>query len=69
MGDLTVDPPPDERLDELMRAEEDRQRRDQETLLVAVDVAEGVDADRADHQPAHHVGLSGEAHGQLFRVV
>ena len=54
--------PPDKGLHELMRTEEQRQRRQQEMTAAAAEVKERVDADRADHDPADDVSRRREAH-------
>src|SRR6266851_1054976 len=59
---MALEPQPDERLDELVGAEQQGDRRQREELAALVDVADRVDADRADDQAADDVSLRREAH-------
>jgi hypothetical protein len=59
---VAVDAPPDERLDQLMDAEQQRQRRQQDVTSTAPSMAVGVDADRGDQRPANNVSGRREAH-------
>ena len=54
--------PPDECLVELMRAENERQGRQGHVIPAFVHVADDVDPDGADGEPADQVGLRREAH-------
>jgi hypothetical protein len=52
-----LEPQPDQRFYELVRAEQSRDPRQGEELPALADVADSVHADRTDHQPADDVGL------------
>jgi hypothetical protein len=54
---MPLEPQPDQRLDELMGAEQQRDRRQREEVAALADVADGVNADGHDHQAADDVSL------------
>jgi hypothetical protein len=54
---VTLEPQPDERLDELVGPEQQGNARHREELAALPDVADGIHADRADHQPPGDVSL------------
>src|SRR5216683_5845716 len=59
---VALQPQPDQRLDELMGAEQQGNPRERDELTALVDVTDGIDADRADQQAAAEVSLRREAH-------
>jgi hypothetical protein len=59
---VALEAPPDENLDELMRAEEQRDGRQQQVITPAADVSAHVDADPGDEDPGDRVCLGREAH-------
>ena len=62
---ISLEPQPDERFDELVSAEQQRDPRQREQFAALVDVADSIDADSADHQATDEVSLRGETHGPL----
>ena len=59
---MALEPQPDERLDKLVGAEQQRDPRQREEFPALVDVADSIDADRTDDQAADDVSLRREAH-------
>jgi hypothetical protein len=59
---MALEPQPDERLDELVDTKQYGDPRQRDELAALADMADGIDADRADQQPAAEVGLRREAH-------
>src|SRR5579859_8216786 len=57
---MALEPQPDERLDELVDTEQHGDPRQGDELAALADMADGIDADRADQQPAADVGLRRE---------
>jgi hypothetical protein len=60
---MALKPQPDERLDELVSTEQQRDPRQRQELAALADMANSIDADRADHHAADDVSLRRETHG------
>jgi len=61
---MTLEPQPDEGLDELVGAEQDRYPRHRDELAALPDMTDRIDAYRADQQAAADVSLGREAHAR-----
>ena len=68
MGHVPLEPQPDERLDDLMHAQQQRQCCKRDVPLATVRVANGIDPDRADDNPTDEVSLRREAHLKTGRT-
>src|SRR4029077_10043903 len=64
---VTLESPPDERLDQLMHAEHDRESGKEKVIVTSAEMPKGVDADRGDDNPADKISLRREAHGEPYR--
>src|SRR6202522_3842885 len=62
---MTLQPQPDERLDELVGTEQHGDPRQRDELAALADMADGIDADRAYQQTAAQGGLGREEHAGL----
>ena len=60
--DVALQAPPDERLVQLVRPQQQRQRRECQVVSLIVDVTHGVESDRHEDDSADQIGLRGEAH-------
>ena len=66
MGYLSPGPPPDERLVQLVQAEEQWQRGEQHVVATAAQMPVCVDADGSHDDPTYEVGLRRKAHSARY---